>query len=307
MGLAGKRNSRSRKGRGTPCYPSGDKNGGSPPKLVGKKYGFLFSVSSKLQSSAGNPVNEGVAVSAGRGVGKGRWQPGKAVVRSPLSRDRVGFRWTRGGSIDTCLCRDSLKTNGCRATGIPRGGKPLEPDRPRSRWRQILATPEPLRGSPSNAPLGSPRLTRRAPANREEEPVRWNSVPKKHTGNLSENLLPMRILRSSNVRCYPRILVRNQYCLPHSAYPVLILRTNSGRSFDAVRSENGKWTRTTCPAANAPMRRPPRRDSSLLPVQVRLRVPRLVWSALPQESSPGAVAETTHALARPAALRHSVR
>ena len=183
---------------------------GSSPELVDKKYGFLFSVLSTLQASAGSPVIEGVAVSAGRGVGKGRWRPGKAAVRSLLSRDRVGFRWTRSGSIDTCFCRDSRNTNGCRVTGIPGGGKPLEPGRPRSRWRQTLATPEPLQGSPANAPLGSPRLTRPAPANREEEPVGRNSVQKKHTGNLSENLLPIRILRSSNVRCYPRILVRDQ-------------------------------------------------------------------------------------------------
>jgi hypothetical protein len=89
----------------------------------------------------------------------------------------------------------------------------------RSRWRQTLATPEPLQGSPANAPLGSPRLTRPAPANREEEPVGRNSVPKKHTRNLFANtdltFLQCEMLptnsgegpkkegKSPNIRAYP--------------------------------------------------------------------------------------------------------
>ena len=133
----------------------------------------------------GGPISEGVAVSAVRGVGRGRWRLGKAVVWSPPSKDQVGFRQTHSGNIDRCSCRGSPRTNGCCATAIRAGGMPLEPGRRKSRWRQTPATAEPRRGSLGHAPPDSPRLTRPAPTNREEEPVEKNFDPQKQAQDLA--------------------------------------------------------------------------------------------------------------------------
>jgi len=60
--------------------------------------------------------------------------------------------------------------------------------------------------------------------------------------------------------------------------------TTAGRSLDAVRSENGKWTMTTCPAANVPMRPPPRHDSSPRRAPPRSAALRLALTELLRES-----------------------
>ena len=135
---------------------------------MGKKHGFLFSVSSTRRANTGSRVSAGVGVSAGRGVGKGRWWPGKAVVWSPRSRDPVGFRRTRTGSNERCFCRDLWRKAGFEATATHGWGRPLALGRPRFHHRQTPVTPEPPQGPPEHAPPGSPRLTRSAPALREK-------------------------------------------------------------------------------------------------------------------------------------------
>lgn len=148
------------------------------------KYGFLFSVSSVMQENAGRPVTAGARVAAGRDVGRGRWQPDRATVSSPPSKDRVGSRATRTRNTESCFCRDSRRTIDFHATAIRGLDTRLEPVRRKFHWRQIPAAPALQPCLLGHAPPDNQCRTCSTPMNREEEPVSRNAIPGKHGQSL---------------------------------------------------------------------------------------------------------------------------
>jgi hypothetical protein len=90
------------------------------------------------------------------------------------------------------ICRERPASRRPRRHGWDR---PLALGRPRFRQRQTPVTPEPPQGSPEHAPLGSPRLTRSAPAFQRRGTRNVEFDPRKIRPGLAWKPLPIRILR----------------------------------------------------------------------------------------------------------------